>query len=67
MFRLAAVLYILCATVLAGGAVTAVLAMRMMEPWQIAGAFAAGCLLALPIAAVLGKKIYTAMKPRALA
>ncbi|MGX5665523.1 hypothetical protein G6N76_07170 [Rhizobium daejeonense] len=67
MFRLAAVLYILCATVLGGGAVTAVLAMRMMEPWQIAGAFIAGCVLALPIAAVLGKKIYTAMKPPAAA
>lgn len=67
MFRLAAVLYILCATVLGGGAVTAVLALRMMERWQIAGAFLAGCVVALPIAAVLAKKIYTAMKPPAAA
>ena len=62
MLRLSAVLYILVATVLGGGAVTAVLSMRMMEPWQIAGAFAAGCVVALPIAAVLGRKMYNAMK-----
>ncbi|WP_244712150.1 hypothetical protein [Rhizobium cremeum] len=46
---------------------TAVLAMRMMERWQIAGAFLAGCVVALPIAVVLAKKIYTAMKPPAAA
>ncbi|WP_246701768.1 hypothetical protein [Rhizobium terricola] len=62
MLRLSAVLYILVATVLGGGAVTAVLSMRMMEAWQIAGAFAAGCVVALPIAAVLGRKMYNAMK-----
>lgn len=63
MFRLSAVLYILVATVLAGAAVTAVLSLGMMQRWQIAGAFAVGCVLALPVAAVLGKKIYTALKP----
>ncbi|MFA7413883.1 MAG: hypothetical protein WC048_05310 [Rhizobium sp.] len=63
MFRLAAVLYILVATALGGAAVTAVLSMGMMDAWQIAGAFAVGCVLALPIAIILGKKIYTAMKP----
>ncbi|PPJ47390.1 hypothetical protein C0075_17710 [Rhizobium sp. KAs_5_22] len=62
MLRLSAVLYILVATVLAGGAVTAVLAMNMMERWQIAGAFAAGCVVALPISAILGRKMYNAMK-----
>jgi len=36
--------------------------MRMMERWQIAGAFAAGCIVALPIAAILGRKMYNAMK-----
>ncbi len=61
MLRLSAVLYILVATVLAGGAVTAVLAMNMMEAWQIAGAFGAGCLVALPIAVILGRKMYNAM------
>jgi hypothetical protein len=65
MFRLAAVLYILVATVLGGGAVIAVLTMEMMEAWQIAGAFAAGCLLAIPVAVVLAGKIYKAMKPLA--
>ncbi len=63
MFRLSAVLYILVATVLAGAAVTAVLSLGMMQRWQIAGAFAAGVVLALPVAAVLGKKIYTALRP----
>ncbi|MHA7970162.1 hypothetical protein [Rhizobium sp. CAU 1783] len=63
MLRLSAVLYILVATVLGGAAVTAVLSMRMMEPWQIAGAFAAGLLVALPIAAILGSKIYKAINP----
>ncbi|MBV2187576.1 MAG: hypothetical protein KUL88_23925 [Rhizobium sp.] len=62
MLRLSAVLYILVATVLAGGSVTAILAMKMMERWQIAGAFAAGCIVALPIAAILGRKIYNVMK-----
>ena len=62
MLRLSAVLYILVATVLAGGSVTAILALKMMERWQIAGAFAAGCIVALPIAAILGRKIYNAMK-----
>lgn len=63
MFRLAAVLYILVATVLAGAAVTALLSLKMMEGWQLAAGFAAGCLVAVPIAAVLGSKIYTAINP----
>ncbi len=63
MFRLAAVLYILLATTLGGVAVTALLSLGMMDGWQIAGAFAAGCVLALPLSALLGKKIYTALKP----
>lgn len=62
MLRLTAVLYILVASAMGGAAVTVVLALRMMEPWQIAGAFAAGCLLALPVSAILGRKIYNAMK-----
>lgn len=63
MVRLAAVLYILVATVLGGVAVTALLTLKMMEGWQLAAGFAAGCLLAVPIAAVLGSKIYKAIKP----
>ena len=67
MFRLAAVLYILVASAVGGAAVTAVLSMRLMEPWQIGGAFVAGCVAALPIAYVLARKIYAAMKPGATA
>ena len=61
MLRLAAVIYVLVATVMAGSAVTAVLALRFSEGWQIAGAFAAGLVLAVPVALVLGRKIYTAI------
>lgn len=61
MLRLAAVLYILVASALGGAAVTAVLSMNMMQAWQIAAAFAAGCVLALPISYVLAKRIYVAM------
>lgn len=63
MFGLAAVLYVLVASAVGGGAVIAVLSMRLMEGWQIAGAFAAGCLVAIPIAYVLARKIYAALKP----
>lgn len=66
MVRLAAVLYILAATVLAGAAVTAVLAMNLMQAWQIAAAFGAGCVLALPIAYILARKIYATIKTSAI-
>lgn len=61
MLRLAAVMYVLVATVLGGSAVTALLAMKMMEGWQIAAAFGAGLIVSLPISLVLGKKIYNAI------
>lgn len=64
MVRLAAVLYILTATVFAGSAVIAVLSMRMMEPMQIAGAFAAGLVLALPVAVLVARNVYSAFKNR---
>lgn len=64
MFRLAAVLYILVAAATAGAAVTAVLAMRLVEWWAIAGAFAAGCIIAAPVAVVLARRIYAAINPR---
>lgn len=66
MFRLAAVLYILVATAAAGAAVTAVLSMRLMEPWQIGAAFAAGCVLAVPVSYLLARRIYAALKPGAI-
>lgn len=62
MLRLAAVLYILVASAVGGSAVIAVLSLDMREGWQIAAAFAAGLVVAIPIAAVLGKKIYTALE-----
>lgn len=58
MLRLAIVLYILIASAVAGSAVVAVLTLDMREAWQIASAFVAGLLIAVPIAAVLGRKIY---------
>ncbi|SMC96506.1 hypothetical protein [Rhizobium sp. RU36D] len=66
MLRLAAVLYILVAAAAAGAAVTAVLSLRLLEGWQIAGAFLAGCVVALPIAYVLARKIYAAIAPRSV-
>ncbi len=66
MFRLAAVLYVLVATVLGGSAVIAVMASGFMRGWHIAGAFGAGLVVALPISFILGKKMYTALNgPRA--
>ncbi|WP_147179031.1 MULTISPECIES: hypothetical protein [Alphaproteobacteria] len=62
MLRLSAVLYILVASVLGGVAVIALLSMNMMEGWKIAAAFGAGCVVAIPVAAVLGRKMYNAMK-----
>lgn len=61
MLRLAAVFYILVATVLGGTAVTAVLASGRAGAWQIAAAFAVGCVVAVPLAIVLARKIYTAL------
>ena len=61
MLRLAAVLYVLVATVLGGSAVIAVMALGFMKGWQIAGAFGVGLVISLPIALVLGKKMYSAL------
>jgi membrane protease YdiL (CAAX protease family) len=62
MLRLAAVLYILVASAVGGAAVIAVLSLDMREGWQIAAAFVAGLVISIPIAAVLGKKIYNALQ-----
>lgn len=64
MLRLAAMLYVLVATALGGAAVIAVLSLNLMERWQIAGAFATGCVLALPASYILAKKIYAAINNR---
>lgn len=66
MIRLAAVIYILTATVFAGSAVIAVLTMRMMTSAQIAGAFGAGLLLAAPVAYLVARNIYNALNSRSV-
>lgn len=64
MVRLAAMVYVLAATVLAGVAVTALLTMNMMERWQIASAAIGGALVALPVAWIVGKQIYLNIAPK---
>ncbi len=61
MVRLSIIIYVLVATVFSGVAVTALLTMKMLQPWQIAGAAGLGAILAIPVAWVIGKRIYTAM------
>lgn len=61
MLRLAAVIYVLVATVLAGSAVTLVLTLKLSQGWHIAAAFVAGLVVALPVSIALGRKIYTAL------
>ncbi|MCV3764579.1 hypothetical protein [Rhizobium sp. TRM95796] len=58
MFRLVAMIYVLVATVMMGSAVTALLAARMSEGWQIGGAALAGAVLAIPVAWLVGRQIY---------
>ncbi len=62
MLRLAAVLYILVASALGGAAVIAVLTLDLRQGWQIAAAFVAGLVISIPVAAVLGKRIYNALQ-----
>lgn len=64
MVRLAVVIYILAATVFAGSAVIAVLSMGMMAAWQIAGAFCAGLVVALPVSLLVARNIYNALNSR---
>lgn len=67
MLRLAAVLYILVASATGGAAVIGVLTLDMRHGWQIAAAFAAGLVIAVPIAAVLARRIYNALQgPKAV-
>jgi uncharacterized membrane protein YhaH (DUF805 family) len=62
MLRLAAVLYILVASATGGAAVIAVLTLDMRQGWQIAAAFCAGLVVAVPIAALLARRIYNALQ-----
>jgi hypothetical protein len=65
MFRLAAILYVLIATVLAGVAVTTLLTLKMMEPWQIAGGAVCGALVAIPVAWLISRQIYSTLGGKA--
>lgn len=66
MIRLAVILYILTATVFAGTGVIAVLTVHMIEPREIASAFAIGLLVALPVAWLVARNLYSSMHgPRA--
>ncbi|MBB1250674.1 hypothetical protein [Rhizobium sp. G21] len=65
MFRLVAMIYVLVATVMMGSAVTALLASRMSEGWQIGAAALAGAALAIPVAWLIGRQIYNSIGRRA--
>lgn len=65
MFRLAAMIYVLTATALAGVAVTALLTMKMVVGWQLASAAGAGAVVAIPIAWLIARQIYSNIGRRA--
>ncbi|HZG29734.1 hypothetical protein SAMN05421890_3654 [Ensifer adhaerens] len=58
MFRLIAILYVLVATVLAGIAVTAVLSLGHFGRSDIALSALAGAVVALPVAWIVGKRLF---------
>ncbi|WP_170587549.1 hypothetical protein [Ruegeria arenilitoris] len=58
MMRLAALLYSLIATALAGTAVIAVLTAGMVSTLAIVGAAAAGAVAALPASWLVAKRLY---------
>lgn len=61
MFRLAAILYVLIATALAGAAVVAVLSMSMMDARSIVVAAVAGAVVALPATWLITRRISATM------
>jgi hypothetical protein len=58
MFRLIAILYVLVATVLAGICVTAALSLGHFGRADIALSALAGAVVALPVAWIVGKRIF---------
>ncbi|WP_120633486.1 hypothetical protein [Ruegeria sp. EL01] len=58
MFRLAAVLYSLIATAMAGSAVVAVLSAGLVSVNAIVSAAAAGAVLAVPASWLVAQKLY---------
>ncbi|WP_170465317.1 hypothetical protein [Ruegeria arenilitoris] len=58
MLRLAAILYSLIATALAGSAVIAVLTAGLVSTVAIVSAAAAGCVVALPASWLVARRLY---------
>ncbi len=63
MFRLAAVLYVLIFTVLAGVGVTALLSMNLFVASQIVWVALASLVISLPITWVIAKQVFNAVHP----
>jgi len=59
MFRLFSILYTLAATALAGSAVVATLTMNFFDVKSIVLAALAGCVVALPVARAIAKRVST--------
>jgi len=63
MFKLAATVYIMVGSMLAGSFVVAALTMGRMDATSISLAAAAGAVVALPVAWVIASKLNKAIRP----
>ncbi|MEQ8479554.1 MAG: hypothetical protein RIC18_02775 [Hoeflea sp.] len=63
MLKLAAIVYILVASVLAGSFVVAALTIGRMDALSISGAAVAGALVALPAAWIVAGRLNKAIRP----
>jgi hypothetical protein len=59
MFRLAAIVYVLCATVLSGAAVTALLASNVFDRMMLVSGALSGAVIAIPAAWLIARQLYT--------
>jgi hypothetical protein len=59
MFRLTAIVYVLCATVLSGVAVTALLASNVFDRMMLASGAVSGAVIAVPVAWLVARQLYT--------
>lgn len=59
MFRLAAIVYVLCATVLCGAAVTALLASNVLDRMMLVSGALSGAVVAVPAAWLIARQLYT--------
>lgn len=58
MFRLAAIVYVLCATVLAGVAVTALLSINVLDRMMLVSGAVSGAVVAIPAAWLIARQLY---------